>query len=137
MKCNLFKNTGKIFLCGIILSGFSCSDFLDEEDPSNLTPDSYYTIADHAEAAIMAAYADLRFIGGGAGIFSSNWQMLEAVTGTSTTETAQNSDLNNLYGLIYDGNTQHIVNWWDGLYKVVGQANLVIHNVPAIEMDDA
>src|SRR5690606_13004252 len=80
---------------------------------------------------------DLRFIGGGAGIFSSNWQMLEAVTGTSTTETAQNSDLNNLYGLVYDGYTQHIGNWWNGLYKVVGQTNLVIQNVPAIEMDDA
>ncbi|MEX2567474.1 MAG: RagB/SusD family nutrient uptake outer membrane protein, partial [Cyclobacteriaceae bacterium] len=99
-------------------------------------PENFYTISEHAEAGIMAAYADLRFVGGGAGIFSSNWQLLEAVTGTSTTETAQNSDLNNLYGLIYDGHTQHIVNWWNGLYRIVGQANLVIENVPGIEMDE-
>lgn len=77
-------------------------------------------------------YADARFIGGGAGIFSSNWQLLEAPTGTSTTETAQNSDLNNLYSLIYDGNTGHIINWWNGLYRVIAQANLVIDRVPAI-----
>lgn len=132
-----YKYTRRIFLCGIILVGFSCSSFLDEQDPSNLTPESYYTIPDHAEAAITAAYADLRFIGDGAGIFSSNWQLLEAVTGTSTTETAQNSDLNNLYGLIYDGNTQHIINWWNGLFKIIAQANLVLHNVPAIEMDES
>lgn len=58
--------------------------------------------------------------------------MLEAPTGTSTTETAQNSDLNNLYGLIYDGRTQHIINYWNGLYRVIAQANLVIDRVPAI-----
>ncbi len=109
-----------------------CSDFLEEEAPSNLTPESFYTIPDHAEAAIAAVYADLRFMGGGAGIFSSNWQLLEALTGTSTTETAQNSDLNNLYGLVHDGNTAHVANYWNGLYRVIAQANQVIAKVPPI-----
>jgi hypothetical protein len=136
MKFNILKNISKGFLCGVILLGSGCSSFLDEQDPSNLAPENFYTIPDHAEAAITSVYADLRFIGGGAGIFSSNWQLLEAVTGTSTTETAQNSDLNNLYGLVYDGNTQHIINWWNGLYRVIAQANLVIHNVPGIEMEE-
>ena len=132
MKFTIFKNISKAFLCGGILLGSSCSSFLDEEDISNLTPESFYTIPEHAEAAIASVYADLRFIGGGAGIFSVNWQMLEAPTGTSTTETAQNSDLNNLHSLTYDGNTAHIINWWNGLYKVIAQANLVIDKVPAI-----
>ncbi|MEX2592603.1 MAG: RagB/SusD family nutrient uptake outer membrane protein [Anditalea sp.] len=137
MKFNILKYPSKIFLSSAILLGSGCSGFLEEKDPSNLTPESFYSIPDHAEAAITSVYADLRFIGGGAGIFSNNWQLLEAVTGTSTTETAQNSDLNNLYSLTYDGNTQHIINWWNGLYKVIAQANLVIHNVPGIEMDEA
>ncbi len=115
-----------------------CSDFLDEKDPSNLTPDSFYTIPDHAEAALAAVYADLRFMGGGAGIFSSNWQLLEALTGTSTTETAQNSDLNNLYSLVQDGNTVHVVNYWNGLYRVIANANQVLDKVPPITpMNDA
>jgi hypothetical protein len=71
-------------------------------------------------------------MGGGAGIFSSNWQLLEAMTGTSTTETAQNSDLNNLYGLVHDGNTIHVRNYWNGLYRVIAQANQVLERVPAI-----
>jgi hypothetical protein len=136
MKFNIIKNIGKFFLCGFILIASGCSDFLDEEDPSNLTPSNFYTIPDHAEAAIAAVYDDTRFFGDGAGIFSSNWQLLEAPTGTSTTETAQNSDLNNLYSLTWDGNTGHIVNWWRGLYRVIANANLVLAEVPDISMDE-
>lgn len=138
MKLNILKNFSKIFVSGAILfSAVGCSDFLKENAPSNLTPTSFYTIPDHAEAAIASAYADMRIIYDGAGIFSSTWQLLEAITGTSTTETAQNSDLNNLYGLVYDGNTQHVINYWNGLYKVVAQTNQVLDKVPAITPMDA
>lgn len=138
MKFDITKHIGKFYLCSLmLLTTVGCSDFLDESDPSNLTPDSFYTTAKHAESAIAAVYADARFVGDGAGIFSSNWQLLEAVTGTSTTQTAQNSDLNNLYSLSYDANTLHIRNWWRGAYKVIANANLVLENVPGIEMDEA
>ncbi|WP_411274912.1 RagB/SusD family nutrient uptake outer membrane protein [Daejeonella sp.] len=138
MNFNISKNISKMFLCGGLLLGSGCSNFLDEAAPSNLTPESFYTIPDHAEAAIAAVYADTRFVGGGAEIFSSNWQLLEAPTGTSTTETAQNSDLNNLYSLTYDGNTVHVINWWNGAYRVISQANLVLEKVPSITpMNDA
>lgn len=116
----------------MLLGPTSCKDFLEEQAPSALTPDSFYTIPDHAEAAVATVYADLRNIYGGAGIFSSTWQMLEAPTGTSGTETAQNSDLNNLYALVYDGNTGHIINMWNGLYRVIANANLVLEKVPTI-----
>lgn len=138
MKRTIFKNTAKILLGSMLLVGTGCSDFLDEEDPSNLTPESFYTIPAHAEAAIAAVYDNTRFYGDGAGIFSSNWQLLEAPTGTSTTETAQNSDLNNLYSLTWDGNTGHIRNWWRGIYRLIAQANLTLDKVPAITpMDEA
>ena len=138
MNITNMKYKSKIVLGLILLIGLaSCSDFLDESDPSNLTPDSFYTTEKHAESAIAAVYADARFIGDGAGIFSSNWQLLMAPTGVTTTQTAQNSDLNNLYSLSYDENTGHVKNWWRGIYKVIGNANLVLENVPGIEMDEA
>ena len=96
MKFNIIKYTSVVILSGVLLLSSGCKKFLDEQDPSNLTPESFYTIPEHAEAAIAAVYADMRFYGGCAGIFSSNWQMLEATTGTTTTETEQNADLNNL-----------------------------------------
>ncbi|MBT28704.1 MAG: RagB/SusD family nutrient uptake outer membrane protein [Thalassobius sp.] len=132
MKIDIIKHITRIVLSGFILIFSGCSDFLDEEDPSNLTPENFYTIPDHAEAAIAAAYDDTRFYGDGAGIFSSNWQLLEAPTGTATTETAQNSDLNNLYSLTWDGNTGHIKNWWRGIYKLIANTNLVLEKVPGI-----
>jgi hypothetical protein len=133
MKQKAFSLLYKTVLgISILILPISCTDFLTEQAPSNLTPDNFYSIPDHAEAAIASVYADLRFMGGGAGIFSSNWQLLEAMTGTSTTETAQNSDLNNLYGLVHDGNTIHVRNYWNGLYRVIAQANQVLERVPAI-----
>src|SRR5688572_20884662 len=138
MKNYRLKDASKLFLsCALFFGMTACSDFLKEEDPSNLTPESFYKTSKDADVAIAAAYADTRFFGDGAGIFSSNWQLLEAPTGTTTTETAQNSDLNNLYSLSYDPNTGHIQNWWRGLYIVTANANLVIDNVPKIVMDEA
>jgi len=139
MKYNIVKNMSVALLYGAILLGpTGCKDFLDEAPPSNLTPDNFYTIPDHAEAALAAVYADTRLIYEGSGIFSSTWQLLEAPTGTSTTETGQNSDLNNLYALVYDGNTVHTYNEWSGLYKVIASANQVLDKVPGITpMDEA
>jgi len=138
MKINIVKHIGTTLLFGWLLLGSGCTKFLDEQDPSNLTPEDFYTIPEHADAALAAVYSSTRFIGDGAGIFSSNWQLLEAVTGTSTTETAQNSDLNNLYGLVFDGNTGHLINWWNGIYRVIAQANLLLDKVPGITaMDEA
>jgi len=138
MRHTLVKHIGRVLLCGFALTGpIGCSDFLKEQAPSNLSPTSFFTIPDHAEAAIASVYASLRFIGDGAGIFSNNWQLLEALTGTSTTETAQNSDLNNLYGLVHDGNTIHVVNYWNGLYRIIANANLVIARTPGIPQMDA
>jgi starch-binding outer membrane protein, SusD/RagB family len=136
MKFNL-KNTGIVFICLLLSGSMGCTKFLKEDnDPSNLSPDNYYTLPEHADAAIAAAYAQTRFIGAGAGIFVQNFSMLEAVTGTARTETAQNSDLNNLFGLVYNGDNLLINNWWNGLYNVIAQANLVLDKVPGIDMNE-
>ncbi|MEZ0485395.1 RagB/SusD family nutrient uptake outer membrane protein [Fibrella aquatica] len=139
MRITLRNTLFKAMLGGTLLFGpVGCTNFLDEMAPSNLTADSFYTIPDHAEAALVSVYASMRFIGDGANIFSNNWQLLEAMTGTSTTETAQNSDLNNLYSLSHDGNTVHVVNYWNGLYRVIAQANQLLDRVPGITpMDEA
>ena len=137
MSFNRFKKIAGIILIGVVFFASGCKKFLDETPPSNLTESSFFTIPDHAEAGLASVYAGTRFIGDGAGIFSSNWQLVEAPTGTSITETAQNSDLNNLYSLTYDGNTQHIINWWNGIYRVIANANLILDKVPAITPMDA
>ena len=136
----VFNNNIKILFLGVFLVAVlaGCQKFLEKNDPSNLNPDAYYTIPEHAEAAIAAAYSTTRFIGGGAGIFALNFSMLEMVTGTAKAETGQNSDLNNLIGLGHNGDNLFVRNWWNGLYSVIAQTNLVLQRVPAITpMDEA
>ncbi|HUP12074.1 MAG TPA: RagB/SusD family nutrient uptake outer membrane protein [Niastella sp.] len=129
-----------IFLiCAFALTNAGCKKWLIEQDkdPSNLSPDIYYTLPGHADAAIAAAYDRTRFIGNGAGIFANNFSMLEMPTGTAKTETGQNTDLNNLIGLSYNGDNVFVLNWWTGLYSVIAQTNLVLDKVPGIKMDEA
>lgn len=138
MKLNIKNFAALLLLGGALVGTVGCKKFLDETDPTNLSPSSFYNLPEHAEAGIAAVYSELRFIGGGAGIYSNNWQMLDAPTGMQSTETAQNSDLNNLYSLIYDGTNLHVNQNWNGFYKVIAQANLVLDKVPGINpMDNA
>jgi starch-binding outer membrane protein, SusD/RagB family len=138
MKSLLNKTLYSVLLGIAVIGGPGCSKFLEENDPSNLTPDTYYTIPEHAQAALASAYAQTRFIGGGAGIFVNNFSLLEVLTGTAKTETGQNSDLNNLIGLSYNGDNALITNWWNGCYSVIAQTNLILKKVPEINpMDEA
>lgn len=138
MRLNIFKLAGNAIIFAMAMAMPGCTKFLEEKDPSNLTPESFYTIPEHAEAAIAAVYSETRFLGRPAAIFSANFQLLEAVTGTSTSETGENTNLNNLYSLVYDGYNLHVIQWWTGLYRVIAQANLVLDKVPSITpMDDA
>ena len=112
MKFSITNNFSKLLLGAmIILTAAGCKKWLSNHDvdPSNLSPQSYYTLPAHAEAAIAAAYAQTRFINGGAGIFANNFSMLEMVTGTAKTETGQNTDLNNLIGLSYNGDNVFVI----------------------------
>ncbi|MCF6401776.1 RagB/SusD family nutrient uptake outer membrane protein [Chitinophaga filiformis] len=135
---NYIKKAALSILIGGSLFATGCNKFLEEKDPSNLSPDIYYTLPEHADAAVYAAYARARFIGSGAGIFSANFQMLDAPTGTAATATAQNSDLNNLLGLVYDGDNLHVRQFWTGAYRVIAQANMALDKIPGIpNMDEA
>ncbi|HEY1199623.1 MAG TPA: RagB/SusD family nutrient uptake outer membrane protein [Niastella sp.] len=139
MKIHKINSLYLFLICAFVVTSVGCKKWLVEQDkdPSNLTPDIYYTLPGHADAAIAAAYAQTRFIGNGAGIFANNFSMLEMPTGTAKTETGQNTDLNNLIGLSYNGENVFILNWWTGLYSVIAQTNLVLDRVPGIKMDEA
>lgn len=137
MKSVFNKTIYALLLGASVVIGTGCNKFLDEEDPSNLSPDSYYTIPEHANAAIASAYAQTRFIGGGAGIFVQNFSLPEVLSGTAKTETGQNSDLNNLIGLSHNGDNALINNWWNGCYSVIAQTNLILKKVPGINPMDA
>ena len=116
----------------------SCSDFLEEENRTSLNPDTFYQTNTHAESALNAIYATTREVFGGfSGGNSSNWHLLEAVTGQSINNSSSNPDLNSLASLSYNSNLIHARKVWAGTYKLIGNANMVIENVPDIFMSEA
>jgi hypothetical protein len=131
MKLSI-KNISKLLLSGAFVISAGCSDFLKEEDPSNIAPETFFKVPQDAEAAVHGIYENLRFHGDGNGIFSANFQMLDALSGTAETETGQNSDLNTLYGFNYTGDNGHLNQWWRQLYEGIANANLAIENMPNI-----
>lgn len=130
------KHISQLLLCGALMLGMGCSKYLEEENPSGLEPNSFFTIPEHAEASVNAVYSNLRFMSDGAGIFSQNFQLLEALSGTSTSQTGQNSDLNNLLNLAYNGDNIHLRQWWIALYRGIANANLSIERIPTIPLMD-
>ncbi len=136
MKKNHIKFLSRVLLLATVLVSSGCEKFLEEEDPTNLTEGTYFVLPEHAEAGIAAAYAQTRFIGNGAGIFVQNYSLIEMLSGTAKTETGQNSDLNNIIGLSYNGDNLLIRQWWNGLYSVIAQTNLVLARVPDISPMD-
>ena len=116
----------------------SCSDFLEEENRSSLNPDTFYQTNTHAESALNAIYATTREVFGGfSGGNSSNWHLLEAVTGQSINNSSSNPDLNSLSSLSYNSNLMHARAVWGGTYKLIANANMVITYVPDIFMSEA
>lgn len=131
MKLHI-KYFNLLILTASLLLVSGCNEFLEEEDPSNIAPETFFATLSDAQAAVDGIYQDMRFPSEGAGIFSANFQMLEAFSGTAETETGQNSDLNNLYSFQYTGDNLHLSQWWRQLYEGVANANLAIDRIPTV-----
>ncbi|HEY0055587.1 MAG TPA: hypothetical protein VGB63_09545 [Pedobacter sp.] len=128
MKTHIKKDINKVVFTGLFImlgiTGCEKSDLLNKQPESQINQANYYTLPEHAESALNAIYGETRtvyqVVGG---IFSGVYQMLEAPTGTSRTESGQNADQNALHGLTYDGNTAHIASYWNNTYRLIAQAN--------------
>lgn len=132
MKTDIKRYIAFLSCAALFVSGGCSSAFLEEEDPTNIAPETFFTNPEDAESAVRGTYENFRFHSEGAGIFSANFQLLDALSGTAETETGQNSDLNNLYGYQYTGDNLHLQQWWQQCYEGIANANLAIEKIPTI-----
>lgn len=113
----------------------ACSDFLDEEDESNFTTDTYFTTAEHAESAVNGIYQPLVPITS-SGFGGGTWLMLEFATGLANTSLGQATDIYLVKDLINNSDNGYGNSFWTEYYRGISRANLVIEKIPEINMDE-
>ncbi|SHJ03649.1 RagB/SusD family nutrient uptake outer membrane protein [Pseudozobellia thermophila] len=117
-----------------MIMAVGCSDFLEEADPSNITADSYFKTAEHAESAVYSIYSSLRDVRGGS-YGGSPWLMLEFATGLADSDLGQADNSNIIRNLTNTSDNAYGKAYWDSSYQGIANANLAIANIPGIEMD--
>ncbi len=113
----------------------ACSDFLDEEDASNFTTDTYFTKAEHAESAVNGIYEPLVPITN-SGFGGGTWLMLEFATGLANTALGQATSIYLVKDLINNSDNAYGESFWEEYYTGISRANLAIEKIPEINMDE-
>lgn len=129
----MMKKTICIALCTLLVVGLSAcdeEDFLTENNPNQLSSQTFYQTEAHAEAAVNAVYANLQTIG----LYNRRYYFIhDLLSNEAEGMGSLEPDLNqfNTYNLSAGGNATLRENW-DALYRGVQRANLVLANVPNV-----
>lgn len=126
----------KIFTSLLVIMLFSScvDDILDKKKPAELSSDTFFQTEDHAVWATNAIYNQLRdwdvhvfgFIG-----------LTDMISDDSDKGSLPNDAnfLNDVDNLTFDASNIAFLGVWTGYYRLIYRANLVIENVPKIQMD--
>lgn len=135
MKSNIKIRIQLLLLASFLFVAIGCSNFLEETDPSNITANSYFKTAEHAETAVISIYSSLRSVRGGA-YGGSPWLMLEFATGLADSDLGQADNSNIIRNLTNTSDNAYGKTYWDSSYKGIANANLAIAKIPEINMDE-
>ncbi|KAA3636810.1 MAG: RagB/SusD family nutrient uptake outer membrane protein [Bacteroidetes bacterium] len=118
----------------IMLLSSCVDDILDKKKPAELSSDTFFQTEDHAVWATNAIYNQLRdwdvhvfgFIG-----------LTDIISDDSDKGSLPNDAnfLNDVDNLTFDASNIAFLGVWTGYYRLIYRANLVIENVPNIQMD--
>jgi starch-binding outer membrane protein, SusD/RagB family len=132
----LIKNFVQVALTGsLLLTGASCSDFLQEPDKSNFTLENYFTKPEHAESVVNSIYESMRNVLGG-GFNGGPWMMLEFGTGLANTELGQAQNSIFVRNLVNNSDNGYGQTYWTSFYRGIANANLAIAKIPGITMNE-
>lgn len=129
MKSKLVIGLG--LLLGVIVYGGCSGDFLDVEPRSSLTADSFYETVEDAQSAINSAYASLQT----SSMYSENYPKL-IQSGTGDVILNNTTDLS-LDSWSFSADLGPIDPVWQACYEGIFRANLVMQEIPDIDMDES
>jgi len=125
-----------VLTAATLLTTSSCSkDFLDENNKSNPTQDSYFQNATQAETFVNGIYSNLRAVDESNGYGERPWVTLELLVGHASSNSQSNFNLgviNHTTGTENPG----FYSFWEKYYEGIGNANVAIERIPTISMDE-
>lgn len=129
------KTKYALLILSLVLGCSSCTDFLDESNPSNFTQQNYFRTAEHARSVVNSIYADLRYAANGD--YGGNpYFMTDFLTGLAGTKVSQNVNINNIRLVVNNSDNEYSKSWWNYAYRAIANSNLAITYIPGIEMDN-
>lgn len=131
---NYIKTAIVPLFVGLLLLNTSCEDFLDKEPLGDLTTEAYFESQEDAVLSTNAIYNAYRtwFVTGGFPIADI---MSDDMTKGSSPQDGAN--LIEVDSFTFTPNYGAFSNIWAALFVGVRRANIVIEEIPAIEMDEA
>ena len=135
----IHKAVSKLLLLSLIplplFITVSCDSVVEKTPRAELTSDSFFLNADHAEQATNATYAKMRDWNIHVFAFLGLTDMMsdDATKGSTPTDAAQLLEFENF---TYDPGHGELEDWWEGNFQGIYRANLAIQNIPGIDMDE-
>src|SRR6185312_14968951 len=123
-----------IFVIGVCcITGLHCSKFLDKKIKGTYQTNEYYTTADAAVQAINEAYVGLAFTSATA---NPLWVFGDIASDDAASgNPGASPDAATIDNFSYSSTNSHLSNEWGNFYEGITNCNLVLANVPSINMD--
>lgn len=111
----------------------SCSKFLKKDIQGVYSTTQFYTTSNDAIQAINAAYAQLSFVSGTA---NPLWVFGDVASDDAASgDPAASPDAATIDNFSFSATNSHLSNEWGNFYEGITNCNLVLANVPSINMD--
>ncbi|HTR31745.1 MAG TPA: RagB/SusD family nutrient uptake outer membrane protein [Puia sp.] len=124
------------FLIGAsCLAGMSCSKFLNKDVKGVLPADQFYNTSANAVRAVNEAYVQMTFT---SGTTNPLWVFGDVASDDAASgDPAASQDAATIDNFSFTTTNSHLSNEWGNLYEGITNCNLVLANVPTINMDTA
>jgi hypothetical protein len=116
-------------------AGFSCSKFLDKDLQGSYQTDQFYTTSDAAVQAVNEAYVELTFT---SATNNPLWILGDVASDDASIGNAgASADGATIDNFSFTAANSHLASEWANFYEGITNCNLVLANVPSINMDTA
>lgn len=119
-----------------LATGFSgCTD-LEPTLYSNLTNENAYSTESDVDAALVGLYADLNPYPGDAWKYYAGHFIMLTDYATDMGYSTAAGDPTKMSNMTYDANNMYFETNWQCMYQVISNANVLLQNIDAVDMDD-